>query len=69
MASDYYAELYAELDDLRAVRDYHGNKCLGISIGPYVQGNTEGGYGGKTLQRIREIRRLITLEERKHHGI
>ena len=52
--------LLDELDDLRAPRDYHGRKCpRGISMGPYIQGNAERGYGGPTAQRIREIRELL----------
>ena len=54
--------LLDELDDLRAPRDYHGHKCRGISIGPYIQGNAERGYGGATVQRIREIRKLLQGE-------
>lgn len=51
--------LEEELDDLRAPRNWHGRKCLGISIGPYIQGQSEGGYGGPYLQRIREIRKTL----------
>ena len=51
--------LLDELDDLRAPRDWHGHKCRGISIGPYTHGAPERGYGGRHLQRIREIRKLL----------
>jgi len=54
-------ELEDRLDELRAPRGYHGEKLpRGLSIGPYIQGNPEGGYGGEHLQEIRNIRRELS---------
>lgn len=51
--------LLEELDRLRTPKDRFGKSYLGITVGPYIQGNPEQGYGGQTLQRIREIRKLL----------
>ena len=48
-----------ELDRLRTPRDSYGRTFLGTTIGPYIQGQPEGGYGGATLYRIRKLRTLI----------
>lgn len=55
-----------ELDDLRTPKDRHGRKYLGATIGPYIQGQPEGGYGGAVLYRIRELRVLISRAETKN---
>ena len=52
-----------ELDQLRTPRDYYGRTFLGTTIGPYIQGQPEHGYGGKVLYRIRELRILISNYE------
>lgn len=53
-----------ELDWLRTPRDSYGRIFLGITIGPYIQGQPEHGYGGEVLYRIRELRVLISNEEK-----
>ncbi len=51
-----------ELDQLRTPRDCYGRTFLGATIGPYIQGQPEHGYGGEVLYRIRELRVLISNE-------
>jgi hypothetical protein len=58
--TDKIDALEAELERLRTPTDTYGRTYLGITIGEYIQGCPESGYGHSTLYRIRELRRLIS---------
>lgn len=53
-------ELEDRLECLRTPYSYNRD-YLGVSIGPYVQGNPENGYGGRQLQEIRLLRKQIAI--------